>query len=192
MKKLSSAAAVLAFLVGVLSAPGAWANEQSEPATVAVPLSALNIDEAVATVSVLQDPAVSENSLLGFCRSKVLQGIEIEGEDIQGLIKKLCGAMKQLSREVAPPTQGFSGNSYLITVPLNHPQQHIHSVTWSAKSLDDAIAFIDLLKSGQLKAMKVLTSVPWAPGSSRPCRDCPISDLVFRIEAMKNKPHLLH
>ena len=191
MKRFRVIVTILGFLAGFLSVQSGWAGENNQMRTVAIPLSALNIDDAVATVSVLQDPAGSAGSLLGFCESKVLQGIEIEGEDIQGLIKKLCGAMKQFSREVAPPTQGFSANSYLITVPLHHPQQHIHGVTWTAKSLDDAIAFIDLLKSGQLQAMKVLTNVPWAPGSSEHCRDCPISDLVFRIEAMKEKPHIL-
>lgn len=190
MKNLCAAMAAIAFGVGTLSLQTTWANDQTEVATVSIPLSALNIEEAVATVSVLQDPAASANSLLGFCESKMLQGIEVEGEDIQGLIKKLCGAMKQFSREVAPPTQGLSANTYLITVPLKQPQQYIRSVTWTAKSLDDAIAFIDLLKSGQLKGMKVLTSVPWAPGSSQPCTECPISDLIFRIEAMKDKRQL--
>ena len=184
-------AVALAFGIGWFVLQPVRANDQNEISTVAIPLSALNIEEAVATVSVLQDPAASANSLLGFCESKVLQGIEIEGEDIQGLIKKLCGAMKQFSREVAPPTQGLSANTYLITVPLKQPEQSIRGVTWTAKSLDDAIAFIDLLKSGQLKGMKVLTSVPWAPGSTQPCQECPISDLIFRIEAMKEKPDLL-
>lgn len=178
----------LAFVVGTPFLPLAWAKDQSEGSTVTIPLSALDIGEAVATVSVLQDPARSANSLLGFCESKILRGIEIEGEDLQGLIQKLCGAMKQFSREVSPPTQGLSSKSYLIAVPLSQPEHQIQSVTWTAQSLDDAVAFIDLLKSGQLKAMKVLTNVPWASNS---CTECPISDLVFRIEAIKDTSSIL-
>jgi len=184
--------AVFLLCVGVGSSQSILANDYPEPSTVSIPLSSLDIEEAVATVSVLQDPAGSANTLLGFCESKVLRGVEMEGEDLQGLIKKLCGAMKQLSREVSPPpTQGLSANHYLITVPLTQSEQKIHGVTWTANSLDEAIAFVELLKSGQLKAMKVLTHVPWGSQASRPCSECPISDLVFRVEAIKDKGRFL-
>lgn len=167
------------------------AADDTKAQLVSIPLSSLDVKEAVATVSVLEDPQSSLDSLLGVCESDFIGKLEVEGEDIQGVIKKLCGMMKGLAKNLEPPPHEVATNVFVIHVPLNQPHQAIRAVTWKAKSLDDAITFIDLLKDGRLKAVKVYSSIPWSANPSQPCSECPVKDLVFRLEAIKNKRHLL-
>ena len=93
-------------------------------------------------------------------------------------------------RDVQTGVDSF-GNVFLINVPLKQPHQAIRSITWKAKSLDDAITFIELLKDGRLKALKVFSTIPWSDHPTQPCSECSVKDLVFRLEAMKDQRHLL-
>ncbi len=158
---------------------------------VSIPLAALDVEEAVATVSVLEDPQSSMDSLLGVCESAFVGKLQVEGEDIQGVIKKLCEMMEGLATKLEPSPQEVLPNVFLINVPLKQPHQAIRSITWKAKSLDDAITFIELLKDGRLKALKVFSTIPWSDHPTQPCSECPVKDLVFRLEAMKDQRHLL-
>lgn len=172
-----------------------WATEEGKDKKkaplVSIPLASLDVQEAVATVSVLEDPQSSVDSLLGVCESEFVGKLKIEGEDIQGAIKKLCGMMEGLVSKLEPPPNEVAPNVFMINVPLKEPHQAIRSVTWKAKSLDDAITFIELLKDGRLKAVKVFSTIPWSDNPTQPCSECPVKDLVFRLEAMKDKRHLL-
>jgi len=170
-----------------------WAGEaaKAKPQLVSIPLASLDVQEAVATVSVLEDPQSSVDSLLGVCDSEFVGKLQVEGEDLQGVIKKLCGMMEGLAKKLEPPPHEVAPNLFFIHVPLKQPHQAIRSVTWKAKSLDDAITFIELLKDGRLKAVKVFFTIPWSDNPSQPCSECPVKDLVFRLEAMKDKRHLL-
>ena len=170
-----------------------WAAKtvKATPQLVSIPLASLDVQEAVATVSVLEDPPSSVDSLLGVCKSEFVGKLQVEGEDLQGVIKKLCGMMEGLVKKLEPPPHEVAPNLFLIHVPLKQPHQAIRSVTWKAKSLDDAITFVELLKDGRLEAVKVFSTIPWSDNPSQPCSECPVKDLVFRLEAMKDKRHLL-
>jgi len=133
----------------------------------------------------------SVDSLADVCQSDFVRQLQIEGEDIQGAIKKVCGMMEGLIQKLEPPPQEVAPKVFLIHVPLKQPYQAIRAVTWKAKSLDEAMAFIELLKDGRLKAVKVLSSIPWSDHPAQPCSECPVKDLVFRLDAMKGKRHLL-
>ncbi|MDT7042276.1 hypothetical protein [Candidatus Nitronereus thalassa] len=184
-----SASLMLCLAVPMIS----WAAEgQKETAgLVSIPLESLDVQEAVATVSVLDDPQSSVDSLLGICDSEFVRKLQIEGEDIQETIKKLCGMMEGLAKKLEPPAHEIAPSQFLIQVPLKRPHQAIRSVTWKAKSLDDAMTFIELLKDGRLKAVKVFSAIPWSDNPTQPCSECPVKDLVFRLEAMKDQRHLL-
>jgi len=169
----------------------ATAGNEQKPQLIAIPLTALDIPEAVATVSVLEDPDSPVDSLMGICDSEFVKKLQVEGEDIQGTIQKLCGMMKGLAKEVMPPPKGVTSNTYVLSVPLKQPQGQIRAITWKAESLDDALTFVELLKDGHLKAVKVFSSIPWSSNPTQPCAECPVKDLVFRIDAIKDKRHLL-
>ncbi|MDA0737511.1 MAG: hypothetical protein O2999_02760 [Nitrospirae bacterium] len=187
----------LILFLGLSVSVMAWAAEEKvegkkdKAPLVSIPLASLDVQEAVATVSVLEDPQSSVDSLLGVCESEFVGKLHIEGEDIQGAIKKLCGMMEGLAKTLEPPPQEVAPNVFMINVPLKQPHQAIRSVTWKAKSLNDAITFIELLKDGRLKAVKVFSTIPWSDNPTQPCSECPVKDLVFRLEAMKDKRHLL-
>jgi hypothetical protein len=170
-----------------------WAAEgkKTKVQLVSIPLASLDVQEAVATVSVLEDPQSYVDSLLSVCESEFVGKLQVEGEDIQGAIKKLCGMLEGLVQKLEPPPQEVVPSLFMIHVPLKQPHQAIHSITWKAKSLDDAITFIELLKDGRLKAVKVFSTIPWSDNPTQPCSECPVKDLVFRLEAMKDQRHLL-
>ena len=170
-----------------------WAEDgkKFKPELVSIPLDSLDVSEAVATVSVLKDPQSSVDSLLDVCDSDFVGKLHVEGQDIQGAIKKLCGMVEGIVQKLEPPPQEVAPNQFLIHVPLKQPYQFIRAVTWKAKSLDDAMTFIELLKDGRLKAVKVFSSIPWSENPTQPCSECPVKDLVFRLDAMKEKRHLL-
>ncbi len=174
-----------------LSVLVATAGEEQKPQLITILLTALDIPEAVATVSVLEDPDSPVASLMGICDSEFVKKLQVEGEDIQGAIQKLCGMMKGLAKEITPLPKGVTSNSYFLSVPLKQPQGHIRAITWKAESLDDALTFVELLKNGHLKAVKVLSSIPWSSNPTQPCAECPVKNLVFRVDAIKDKRHLL-
>lgn len=174
-----------------LSVLVATAGEEQKPQLIAIPLTALDIPEAVATVSVLEDPDSPVASLMGICDSEFVKKLQVEGEDIQGAIQKLCGMMKGLAKEITPSPKGVTSNSYFLSVPLKQPQGHIRAITWKAESLDDALTFVELLKNGHLKAVKVFSSIPWSSNPTKPCAECPVKELVFRVDALKDKRHRL-
>jgi len=181
-------------LVAVMAAQGvlgAVAGGDSKPQLVSIPLTSLDIQEAVATVSVLEDPNSPVDSLMGICDSEFVKKLQVEGEDVQGAIQKLCGMMKGLAKDVMPPPKGMTSNTYVLSVPLKQPQGHIRAITWKAESLDEALKFVELLKDGHLKAVKVFSSIPWSSNPMQPCAECPVKDLVFRVDALKDKRHLM-
>ncbi len=175
----------------VQTVPPARAGGDSKPRLIAIPLASLDIREAVATVSVLEDPESPVDSLMSICDSEFVKKLQVEGEDIQGAIRKLCGMMKGLAKEVTPQPQGVTSNTYVLSVPLKQPQGPIRAITWKAESLDDALTFVELLKDGRLKAVKVFSSIPWSSNPSQPCSECPVKDLVFRVDAIQDKRHIL-
>jgi hypothetical protein len=181
---------ILVAVMMAMGTPVAMAGDPT-PQLVAIPLTALDISEAVATVSVLEDPDSSVASLMGICDSEFVKKLHVEGEDIQGAIQKLCGMMKGLAKEITPPPKGVTSNTYVLSVPLKRPQGHIRAITWKAESLDDALTFVELLKDGHLKAVKVFSSIPRSSNPTQPCAECPVKDLVFRVDAIKDKRHLL-
>ena len=184
----------VAILAAVITAQGALvavAGGDPKPQLVSIPLTSLDIQEAVATVSVLEDPDSPVDSLMGICDSEFVKKLQVEGEDIQGAIQKLCGMMKGLAKEITPPPKGVTSNTYVLSVPLKQPQGHIRAITWKAESLDDALTFVELLKDGHLKAVKVFSSIPWSSNPTQPCAECPVKDLVFRVDAIKDKRHHL-
>lgn len=158
---------------------------------VSIPLDSLDIHEAVATVSVLDDPQSSLDSLLGLCDSDLAGTFRVEEEDLRGALKKLCGMVEGLINKLEPPPQEITPRLFLIQVPLKQPFQAIRAVTWKATSLDDAMTFIELLKDGRLQAVKVYSTIPWSENPTQLCSECPIKDLVFRLDAIKEKRHLL-
>ena len=183
----------LSLFMGLCPPVLSWAAKETKEKAqlVSIPLASLDVQEAVATVSVLEDPQSSLDSLLGVCGSDFVGKLQVEGEDIQGVIKKLCGMVGGLVQQLEPPPHDVAPNVFLIHVPLKQPHQAIGAITWKAKSLDDAITFVDLLKDGRLKGVKVFSTIPWSDHPTQPCSQCPVKDLIFRLDAMKDKRHLL-
>ena len=94
---------------------------------------------------------------------------------------------KMAKRYFPPPTQNLEPKEYVITVPLKSPFQGIEALLWSTKSLDDAISFVGLLQGGNLKAVKVYTTIPWGIETATTCTECPIKELVFSASGIKEQ-----
>ena len=160
----------------------------TEGKVVSIPLSNLDVEQATATVSVLDDRQSSFQTLIDTCQSKLPDEFEIEGEDLSEEIKKLCQMAEGFSkRYLPPPTQRFEPKGYVISVPLKSPFQGIEALVWNTKNLDEAIAFVNLLQSGNLKAVKVYSTIPWAIDPATSCSECPIKELVFSATGLKEQ-----
>lgn len=151
-----------------------------------IPLSILDVEQATATISVLEEPHSSFNRILEACQSKLPEEFRIEGKDLSEEMRKLCNMAERFTkRYVPPPTQRFEPKGYVITVPLKSSFQGIAALLWNTKNLDDAITFVNLLQSGNLKAVKVYSTIPWAIDPAKTCTECPIKELVFSASGMK-------
>lgn len=156
-----------------------------------LPLSALAVDEATVTVTVLQDPLESVKNILSMCQEGTLGGPGQEGADLGEDMRAFCKTVDQLTRGVGQPSHAMKPGSYLVTIPLKQPQGSMRSVTWRSVTLDDAITFLDLVQGGKLKAVNVYAFDPWSPNAFSGCTQCPIKDLVFQAKSIKQQQEIL-
>lgn len=178
---------LMVFLFSTLS--GAAQSETNAKGTiVTIPLSIVDVDEATATISVMEESLSSFNTFLKNCQSSLPEDFQKEDKDFSEDLKKFCEMTEQFAkRYLPPPTQHLEPKGYIITVPLKSPYQGIEALLWTTKSLDDAIAFVSLLKGGNLKAMKVYATIPWGSEPTITCTECPIKELVFSAMGLKEK-----
>ena len=128
------------------------------------------------------------HSLLEACQSELPEDLNVEGKDMSEEVRKLCKMAEGFTkRYLPPPTQHIEPKAYVITVPLQSPYQKITALIWNAQSLDDAIGFVSLLQSGNLKAVKVYAIMPWAEDPTTTCTECPIKELVFSAAGIKDQ-----
>ena len=155
---------------------------------VTIPLSIVNVDEATATISVMEEPSSSFQTFLKHCQGGWPQEFPNEGQDFSDDLKKFCELTEQITKHyLPPPAQHLDPKGYVITVPLRSPYNEIEALLWTTTSLDDAIAFVSLLQGGHLKAMKVYATIPWASDPTRTCTECPIKELVFSAKGIKEQ-----
>ncbi|RMH06869.1 MAG: hypothetical protein D6704_06210 [Nitrospirae bacterium] len=159
---------------------------QSE--AVSIPLSNLDVEQATATVSVLDEARPSLKPLTTWCDPDKVQ---MEGEQARSLIKALCDALRRTVAEDRPPFHRMTPRLYRVTVPLREPLDHIQAVTWNAPSLEEAITFVELLEKGKLKGVRVYTTIPWLESHKQPCRECPIKELIFYAGRIKDQRAIL-
>jgi len=48
---------------------------------------------------------------------------------------------------------------------------------------------LSLLQGGNLKAIKVYTTIPWGSEPTTTCTECPIKELVFSAKGIKEQLH---
>ena len=163
-------------------------DTQSNAKTVTIPLSILDVEQATATISVMDEPHSSFDSLLEACQSKLPEEFNVEGKDISEDVRRFCKMAEGFTkRYLPPPTQHIEPKAYVITVPLQSSFHDITALIWNTKNLDDAIAFVSLLQSGNLKAVKVYATLPWAEDPRTTCTECPIKELVFSATGIKEQ-----
>lgn len=178
------AACVLFFQTGSLA--------EETGASVEIPLSHLDVEQAVATVTVLPDRRMSVHVLLELCQSARTDEYSREIQDLSEEMKKWCRMMERLvTKYASPPTQQLRTQGYVISIPVREQHGSVSAATWTTQTLDEAIAFVELLTSGQLKSVRVSPSAPWLPNGDRPCSECPINALVFRAANIKEKRNFL-
>ncbi len=183
----------LIFTLSFIAFSGA-AQSESKPKGkfVTIPLSIIDVDEATATISVLEEPMSSFNTFLKHCQSSLPEDFKEEGKDFTDDLKKFCELTEKFAkRYLSPPTQHLEPKEYVITVPLKSPYQGIEALLWTTKSLDDAITFVSLLQGGNLKAIRVYTTIPWGSEPTTTCTECPIKELVFSAKGFKEQLHEL-
>ena len=175
-------------LLPLLSNAG-QSDTQPKGKIVTIPLSVLDVEQATATISVMEEPYSSFNNLWEACQSNLPEDLEVEGEeDISEEVRRLCKMAEGFTkRYLPPPTHNIEPKAYVITVPLQSPFQKITALIWNARNLDDAIAFVSLLQSGNLKAVKVYAIMPWAEDPTTTCTECPIKELVFSAAGIKDQ-----
>ena len=166
----------------------AQSNSNQKGKVVTIPLSIVDVDEATATISVMDEPLSSFNTFLKHCQTDLPEDFLREDKDFSGDLKKFCELTEQLTKQyLPPPTQHLKPKGYVITVPLRSPYQGIKALLWTTNSLDDAIAFVSLLQGGNLKALKVYATIPWESEPAATCTECPIKELVFSAKGIKEQ-----
>lgn len=165
-------------------------KENTQTSLVSIPLSTLVVDQATATVSALHDPLSPMKTVLKLCQSDTLKDIHPEGDEVVEDIQKLCHTIDGLTRDMEIPTHTLQSGEYVVTVPLKEPQKNIQAVVWRAKTLDEAITFVDLLQNEKLKAVIVYPYAPWSSDPHKVCSECPIKDLVFHAAKIRDQPIL--
>ena len=174
------------FLFSVSGAAQSEVNQKGNIVT--IPLSIVAVDEATATISVMEEPLSSLNIFLKHCQISLPDNLQEEGKDFSNDMKGICQLAEKLAKQyMPPPTHHLEPKGYVITVPLKSPFQKIESLYWTTKSLDDAISFVSLLQGGSLKAIKVYTAIPWGSDPTMTCTECPIKELVFPAKALKDQ-----
>ena len=178
---------ILAFFF-IAFAGAASSPTNTKASIVTIPLSIVDVDEATATISVMEEPLSSFNFFLEHCQSGLPEDFLEEDKDFSEDLKKFCELTEQLTKHyLPPPTQHLEPKGYVITVPLRSPYQGIEALLWTTNSLDDAIAFVSLLQGGNLKAMKVYATIPWGSEPTTTCTECPIKELVFSAKGIKDQ-----
>ncbi len=178
---------VSTFLFIALSG-SAQPNSNQKGDIVTIPLSIVDVDEATATISVMDEPLSSFNTFLKHCQSGLPDDFLQEDKDYSGDLKKFCEFTEQITKQyLPPPTQHLRPKGYVITVPLKSPYQGIEALLWTTNNLDDAIAFVSLLQGQNLKAMKVYATIPWGSEPTTTCTECPIKELVFSAKGIKEQ-----
>ena len=178
---------LVTFLLPIFSNAG-QSDARSKETIVTIPLSILDVEQATATISVMEEPHSSFDSLLEACQSELPEEFNVEGKDISEELKRFCKMAEGFTkRYLPPPTQNIEPKAYVITVPLQSPFHDITALIWNTKNLDDAIAFVSLLQSGNLKAVKVYATLPWAEDPRTTCTECPIKELVFSAAGIKEQ-----
>ena len=167
------------------------AGRVNPPVTqVTVPLSELAVSDATVTVAVAQDPLQPFRAVLGMCKEGAFDGDQQPAEDAADL-RSICETVDQVVRGLERPPQELNVGSYLVRIPLLQAREGLRAVTWQTKTLDDAIAFVDLLQNNKLKAVNVSVRDPWATEGSSRCSECPIKELVFDAKGLKEHGGLL-
>lgn len=167
-----------ALVIGA-TAPAPGGADTTPPAVVTVPLSALAIDDTTVTVAVLQDPMEPVHMMLELCESGLPVGDEEENRDLMENLERLCRAIDRVTRGLEDPRHALEAGDYVVTIPLREPRGALRAVVWKAATLDDAVAFVELLQGGKLRAVTVYSRYPRSGSSAPVCSDCPIKDLVF-------------
>lgn len=155
---------------------------------IVIPLASLDVEEATATVSVMPDNPSPMSTIFELCDSGVPEHSDPEIQEISEELKKWCRMAEGFSKKyVPPPAQQLQAQGYVITVPVKNPTRGVEAVLWNTKTLDDAIAFVDLLQSGKLKAVNVYASIPWSSEANGLCSKCPIKELVFHASGIREQ-----
>ncbi len=168
---------------GVDTGPAGAATQP--PAVVTVPLSALAVDDTTVTVTVLQDPMEPVHMMLKLCESGLPVGDEEEDRDLAANLERLCRAIDRVTRGLEDPRHELEAGDYIVTIPLSEPRGSLHAVVWKASTLDDAVAFVELVQGGKLKAMTVYSRYPTTAKTAPSCSACPIKELVFSAAGLK-------
>jgi|GEM_PF-2309990 len=183
----------------LLMGPAALAAGGKNPASpnggsnlVVLPISALDVDQATAAISVLQEPQSPLMNLLQTCQGSLPDHVVVDGQNLSEEVKKLCRMAEGFTRKnMDHPQQNFQSKGYRITVPLKRSHEQMQAVVWNTQNLDDAIAFVNLLQSGKLKGVKAYATIPWGKHSSKACTECPITELMFQVGSLKEQLEML-
>ncbi len=161
------------------------------PAVVTVPVSALAVDDTTVTVTVLQDPMEPVHMMLELCESGLPVGEQEEDRDLAANLERLCRAIDRVTRGFEDPRHELETGDYVVTIPLREPRGTLHAVVWKASTLDDAVAFVELVQGGKLKALTVYSRYPNTAKKPSSCSACPIKELVFSAAGLKERRRTL-
>ena len=162
------------------------------PELLSIPISSMDVDQATATVSVLEQPHSPLSTVLRVCQDGISEEIEGEGKEIVEDVKELCKLVERFTKNIEQgPAHRFDPKGYVITVPLFASQGGVQAAVWRTDTLDEAITFVELLQSGKLKAVKVYTRIPWGPAKAKECSECPIKELIFQASGIKEQLEIL-
>ena len=93
------------FLLGLTSP----SLSHSKANVVTVPLSLVNVDDATATISVMDEPLSSFSVFLESCQAGLTEDLGIQDKDISHDMKTFCEMAEKFSKHYLPP-------------PTQHPQ----------------------------------------------------------------------
>ncbi len=195
MRCPGSKAVRLAVCLALLCAPLATGLTDLEPAgagttapaVMTVPLSALGVDETTVTVAVLQDPMEPVHLMLELCESGLPVGGEEDNRDLAENLERLCRTIERVTRGLEDPRHELEAGDYVVTIPLREPRGELRAVVWKAATLDDAVAFVELVQGGKLRAVTVYSRYPRGAAKAPLCSECPIKDLVFSAAGLKEQ-----
>lgn len=161
--------------------------DPTPPSVVTVPLSALAVEDTTVTVAVLQDPMEPVHKMLELCESGLPVGDQEENREVAESLERLCRAIGRVTRGLEDPRHVLDAGDYVVTIPLHEPRGGLRAVLWKAATLDDAVAFVELLQGGKLRAVTVYSRYPRGGAGAPICSECPIKDLVFSAAGLKEQ-----